>query len=88
MFLLTADTDQSVNLPIVSINGRQPKYCKIWDYYSHAGEVSVLLGYELYMQCIDPEDDFIVIFWNVQNFLLIDKTSYSRRPEYSTPILV
>jgi hypothetical protein len=40
------------------------------------------------MQCIDPEDDGIVIFSNVRNFLLIDKTSYSRRPETSTPILV
>jgi hypothetical protein len=40
------------------------------------------------MQCIDPEDDGIVIFANVRNFLLIDKTSYSRRPESSTPILV
>jgi len=46
----------------LKVNVRHPKYCKILDFYSHAGEVSVLLGYELNMQCVDPEDDGIVIF--------------------------
>jgi hypothetical protein len=62
MFLLTADTDQLVDVLIVSINGRPPTYCRISDYYNRVDEVSVLLGYELYMQCLDPDDDGIVIF--------------------------